>query len=222
MLGGGFPPGHVVLVTGLPGTGKTCLGLQFLFAGLERGERGLFLSLEEDVPALVATARQFGWPAETATQSGQLRILRLDPKETKGSLQRIQSDLPRELAQAKVQRVVVDSVSLLNMLSDDEPGRRAILFSLAAACRESGATTLFTAEANPLHPETSRDGLSEYVADGVVVLGYNTASDGHRVGLALRILKMRRSSHTRSVQPYTIGSTGIAVDAKAIDFGRGF
>jgi len=32
MLGGGFPMGHVVLVTGLPGTGKTCFGLQFLLA----------------------------------------------------------------------------------------------------------------------------------------------------------------------------------------------
>jgi KaiC/GvpD/RAD55 family RecA-like ATPase len=222
MLGGGFPPGHVVLVTGLPGTGKTCFGLQFLFAGLARGERGIFLSLEEDVPALVATASQFGWPADQATQSGQLRILRLDPKETKTSLQRIQSDLPRELAQARVQRIVVDSVSLLNMLSDDEPGRRAILFSLAAACRGSGATTLFTAEANPLYPETTRDGLSEYVADGVVMLGYSTAADGHRVGLALRVLKMRRTAHARSFQPYAIGSSGITVDAKAVDFGRGF
>ena len=33
MLGGGFPEGHVILVTGLPGTGKTCFGLQFLLAG---------------------------------------------------------------------------------------------------------------------------------------------------------------------------------------------
>ena len=32
-------------------------------------------------------------------------------------------------------RIVVDSVSLLNMLSDDEPNRRGTLFALAAACR---------------------------------------------------------------------------------------
>ncbi|EQD72857.1 circadian clock protein, KaiC, partial [mine drainage metagenome] len=38
MLGGGFPAGHVILVSGLPGTGKTCLGLQFLFAGLAQGQ----------------------------------------------------------------------------------------------------------------------------------------------------------------------------------------
>jgi len=219
MLGGGFPSGHVVLVTGLPGTGKTCLALQFLLEGARRGEKGVFLSLEEEVPALLETARQFGWPVDGAVDRGQLKIVRLDPKETRQSLHRIQGELAHELTSLGARRIVVDSVSLLNMLSDDEPSRRATLFALAAACRASGATTVLTAEADPLHAEVSRDGLSEYVADGVVVLGYRTAVDGHRVGLALRILKMRRTGHARTVQPYSIGPNGLAVDAKAVDLG---
>lgn len=221
MLGGGYPKGHVVLLTGLPGTGKTCLGLQFLFAGAEAGEKGVFLSLEEDAPALVTSARQFGWPVDARTKAGLFTIVRLDPKETKQNLHRIQGELGKELSSLGAKRIVVDSVSLLNMLSDDETSRRTTLFALAAACRSSGATTLLTAEADPRHPEVSRDGLSEYVADGVVVLGYSTANDGRRIGLALRVLKMRRTAHTRSVQPYVIGSSGVVVDAKAVDFGRG-
>ncbi len=219
MLGGGFPAGHVVLVTGLPGTGKTCFGLQFLASGATRGERGVFLSLEEDVAPLLESARQFRWPVDAAVKDGTLKILRVDPKETRQSLHRIQGELGKELLALKAQRIVVDSVSLLNMLSDDEPSRRQTLFALAAACREAGATTVLTAEADPVHPGISRDGLSEYVADGVLLLEYRTGSDGHRVGLALRILKMRRTSHVRTVQPYVIGPNGIAVDAKAVDFG---
>jgi KaiC/GvpD/RAD55 family RecA-like ATPase len=219
MLGGGFPAGHVVLVTGLPGTGKTCFGLQFLMAGAAAGEKGVFLSLEEDVPPLLESARQFRWPVDAAVGSGMLKILRIDPKETRQSLHRIQGELGKELTGLGAQRIVVDSVSLLNMLSDDESGRRSTLFALAAACRESGATTVLTAEADPLHPDVSRDGLSEYVADGVLLLGYRTGADGHRVGLSLRVLKMRRTAHVRTVQPYSIGPTGIAVDAKAVDFG---
>src|SRR5271170_3391855 len=119
MLGGGFPSGSVVLVTGLPGTGKTCLGLQFLLAGAARGEKGVFLSLEEDVPQLVETARQFKWPVEAAVSSGTLKIVRLDPKETRQSLHRIQGELGKELQTLGATRIVVDSVSLLNMLSDD-------------------------------------------------------------------------------------------------------
>ncbi|MGA8664646.1 MAG: ATPase domain-containing protein [Thermoplasmata archaeon] len=219
MLGGGFPAGSVVLVTGLPGTGKTCLGLQFLLAGVAHGEKGVFLSLEEDVPQLVETAHQFRWPVEAAIASGALKIVRLDPKETRQSLHRIQGELGKELEAMGANRIVVDSVSLLNMLSDDEPNRRGTLFALAAACRAAGATTLLTAEADPQHPEVSRDGLSEYVSDGVLMLGYRTGADGHRVGLALRILKMRRTPHVRTVQPYAITSSGITVDAKAVDFG---
>jgi circadian clock protein KaiC len=219
MLGGGIPSGHVVLVTGLPGTGKTCLGLQFLLAGAEKGEKGVFLSLEEDVAPLLESARQFRWPVDAAVKEGRLKVLRLDPKETHQSLHRIQGELGKELTALHAQRIVVDSVSLLNMLSDDEPSRRSTLFALAGACRESGATTLLTAEADPIHPEVSRDGLSEYVADGVILLGYRTGSDGHRVGLSLRVLKMRRTAHVRTVQPYSIGPSGIAVDARAVDFG---
>lgn len=220
MLGGGFPAGHVVLVTGLPGTGKTCLGLQYLMTGAAAGDKGIFLSLEEDVPALVTSARMFGWPIDEATKAGTFAILRLDPKETRQNLNRIQADLDKELARRGVKRIVVDSVSLLNMLSDDEPSRRNTLFALASACRASGATTLLTAEADPRHPEVSRDGLSEYIADGVIVLGYAAAGDGRQMGLTLRVLKMRRSAHARSVQPYAIGAKGLTVDAKAIDFGR--
>jgi KaiC domain protein len=219
MLQGGFPQGHVILVTGFAGTGKTCLGLQFLLAGAAAGEKGIFLSLEEDETALVDTARQFGWPVDKAIESSLVKIVRLDPKETRGNITRIASEMWKELAQLGVKRIVVDSVSLLNMLSDDEPSRRNTLFALAAACRGAGATTLLTAEANPLHRETTRDGLSEYIADGVILLDYREASDGHRVGLAVRVLKMRRTAHTRSVQPYAIGAHGIEVDAKAIDFG---
>lgn len=221
MLGGGFPQGHVVLVTGLPGTGKTCFGLQFLAAGFAKGEHGLFLSLEEDAPQLVESARQFGWAVDEAQRTGSLKILRLDPKETKQSLQRIQGSFTKELSQLGAKRIVIDSVSLLNMLSDDEPSRRQILFGLAGACRAAGATTLLTAEADPNHPSVTRDGLSEYVADGVILLGYSTAEDGHRVGLSLRIMKMRRTAHARTVQPYWIGNGGISVDSKAVDFGGG-
>lgn len=219
MLGGGLPQGHVVLVTGLPGTGKTCLGLQFLLAGAAAGEKGVFLSLEEDAPALLTSARQFGWPVDAAAERGTFRIVRLDPRETKQSLERIRGELGKELASLGARRIVVDSVSLLNMLSADETGRRQTLFALAGACRASGATTILTAEADPTHPEVSRDGLSEYVADGVLLLGYANGADRRRVGLSLRILKMRRTAHARSVQPYTIGATGIQVDAKAVDFG---
>ncbi|MEM0128629.1 MAG: ATPase domain-containing protein [Thermoplasmata archaeon] len=220
MLRGGVPQGSVVLVTGLPGTGKTCLGLGFLAAGIRAAEPGLFLSLEEEAEMLLETARQFGWPLDDAVARGTLQIHRLDPRETHQSLRRIQGSLGSDLRRIGPRRIVVDSVSLLEMLCDGEATRRETLFALAGACRDVGATTLLIAEADPIHPEVTRDGLAEYVADGVLVLGYSQTAEGRRVGLSVRILKMRRTDHVRSAQPYTFGRHGIEVDANAVDFGR--
>ncbi len=120
---------------------------------------------------MLESARQFHWPVDAAVDQGSLKVVRLDPRETRQSLHRVQGELGKELSSLGAQRIVVDSVSLLNMLSDDEPSRRATLFALAGACRQAGATTVLTAEADPLHPEVSRDGLSEYVSDGVAAPG---------------------------------------------------
>ncbi len=219
MLNGGFPAGHVVLLLGPPGVGKTCLSLQFLKEGLDRGERGVYLSLEEDPEALLSAAGEFGWSLAPAMKDGRLKLTRLDPQDANNSLKRIRSELPRELQAFAPRRVAVDSVSLLAALTPDEGERRGILFALTRACRSAGATTVLTAEADPLHPEVSRDGMSEYVADGVVVLGPTEDLSRHQAGLALRIIKMRRTGHVRTRQPYTIGPGGITVDAKAVNFG---
>src|SRR3954447_11316620 len=61
VLGGGFPAGHVYLVEGDPGTGKTTLALQFLREGASRGESALYVTLSESAAELRAVARAHGW-----------------------------------------------------------------------------------------------------------------------------------------------------------------
>lgn len=45
LIGGGFLPGRVYVVTGPPGSGKTTLGMQFLAEGAKNDEKGLFIAL---------------------------------------------------------------------------------------------------------------------------------------------------------------------------------
>src|SRR5205814_8975061 len=48
VLGGGFPVGHVVLLSGLPGTMKSTLSYSILHRNaIERGARALYVSLEQ-------------------------------------------------------------------------------------------------------------------------------------------------------------------------------
>jgi circadian clock protein KaiC len=45
VMAGGYPQGHVFLVQGHPGTGKTTLALQFLLEAMRQKERGLYITL---------------------------------------------------------------------------------------------------------------------------------------------------------------------------------
>ena len=52
ILGGGLPAGHLYLIEGDPGTGKTTLALQFLLAGASQGESVLYVTLSESAREL--------------------------------------------------------------------------------------------------------------------------------------------------------------------------
>src|SRR5512138_175736 len=61
ILGGGLPSSRLYLLDGSPGTGKTTLALQFLLAGVARGESGLYVTLSESREELNEVAVSHGW-----------------------------------------------------------------------------------------------------------------------------------------------------------------
>lgn len=215
MLGGGFPRGHIVVVMGAFGTGKTTFGLQFLMSGLKAGENCIFISLEEDTKSILSNAKAFGWDMQEYFDDERLGLYRLEPADAKNTITRIRSELPSFIKESKATRVVIDSVSLLNLLFDSNQDKRAMLFSLTQLLRSSGCTTLLTAEVKDDNPRSSRDGLVEYTADGVILLHYDEPKGSGEGQLTLRILKMRRTAHSRRIKPYSISKDGISVHAQA-------
>ena len=215
MLQGGLPDNHIVLVMGSFGTGKTTFGLQFLLEGLKNGEPCIFISLEEDKDSITKNAAAFGWDLADALDKKKLGLFKLEPSDAKTTITRIKSELPKFIKTFGAKRVVVDSVSLLNMMFSDESERRSNLFNLCQLLRSTGATTLLTAEVKDDNPRSSRDGLAEYTADGVLLLQSDENKEGGEVQLSIRILKMRRTAHSRRVKPYSITDKGIVVHAGA-------
>ena len=61
ILGGGLARNRLHLLEGSPGTGKTTIALQFLLAGAEAGEVGIYVSLAETEHELRDGARSHGW-----------------------------------------------------------------------------------------------------------------------------------------------------------------
>ncbi len=213
MLGGGIPVGQIIALLGSCGTGKTTLSLQFIWAGLQKGEKCIFISLEEDEADITGNALNYGWDLKPYMESGALALVKLEPADAKSTVARIRSELPAYIKSSGSKRVIFDSVSLLSMLFDSDSERRSSLFDLCKQIKGSGATALFTAEVDPSNPGVSRDGLVEYVADGVILLRYNEVNND--VQLSIRIIKLRRANHQRRIKPYSITPKGIEVHSKA-------
>jgi len=215
MMGGGIPAGQIIALMGSCGTGKTTLSLQYIWTGLQKGEKCVFISLEEDEDAITKNAATYGWDLRPHLDSHQLTLVKLEPSDAKSTINRINSELPSFIKNNQVKRVIFDSVSLLSMLFDNDSDRRSGLFDLCKHIKDSGATALLTAEVSSENPNVSRDGLVEYVADGVILLRYNETQDGSDIQLSVRIVKMRRANHSRRIKPYNITNNGIEVHSKA-------
>jgi CheY-like chemotaxis protein len=76
ILLGGLPRGNVVIVTGSPGTGKTTLGVEFVYRGAhDFDEPGIIVTFEVSAEKLVRDAAQFGWDLRALEAQGRLKIL---------------------------------------------------------------------------------------------------------------------------------------------------
>lgn len=197
MLEGGIPRAHAVAIMGSFGTGKTTFCLQYITEGLRSGEKGIFISLEEDEESIFSNAAGFGWDLKPYVDQKKLTIVKLEPTDAKSTVTRVKSELPEYIKAFGASRIVLDSVSLLNMLYDSEHEKRLNLFNLIQMIRKTGATCLMTAEVKDDNPNTSRDGLVEYAVDGVIALRYEEIKEKGEIQLTLRVLKMRRTGHSR-------------------------
>jgi circadian clock protein KaiC len=77
ILAGGLSAGHVFLLEGSPGTGKTTIALRFLLEGAAAGERGLYITLSESDRELRAGAASHGW-----TIDEKIDVFELVPPES--------------------------------------------------------------------------------------------------------------------------------------------
>ena len=75
LLEGGFPQGRSILVTGDPGTGKSIFALQFVYDGLLKGERAIYVTADEGPMDILEQAASMGWDFEKYVENKELAIL---------------------------------------------------------------------------------------------------------------------------------------------------
>lgn len=202
LTNGGFIKGTTCLVVGETGTGKTLLGIQYIYNGLKNGERCMIVSLEETVESLIADVKNFNWDLEKYINEGKLFMLHKDPFE----LTDIVGLLVKEIDDKKISRLLIDSISVLGVYFKDPFEIRKQIYKLVSTLNSLGCTTLIIGEI--IDNKLSRFGVEEFVADTVIKLSRN---DVEIAPYLLKIIKMRRSAHSRATHKFEISDKGIKI-----------
>jgi KaiC domain protein len=214
MLGGGLLAGSICAIIGTYGTGKTTFSLDFIWDGLNRGERAIYISLEEREDRLILYMKQKGWDVEPYLNKS-LFIIKLDPTDFNLANNRIKNELPNLISEVQASRVVIDPISLFEDLFGSDAERRREMFRFIDGLRDKECTMMMTSETDSNNVFSSRHGLIEYLADTVILLRYVRSSDLTDVHLALEVVKMRMSAHSREIKPYAIEQTQVTVYSEA-------
>jgi len=214
MLGGGLIPHSICVIMGTYGTGKTTFSLNFIWEGLEKKENVIYISLEESKARIQAYMEQKGWKIEDYLDKS-LHVLKLDPTDFNLANNRIKKELPGLIQELNASRVVIDPISLFEDLFATDAERRQEMYRFSEGIRDQQCTILMTSETHRDNMFSSRHGLVEYLADTVILLRYVRPSDQTNVHLALEVVKMRMSSHSREIKPYDISREKIGVYSEA-------
>lgn len=212
-LGGGIPDGHIVLVSGNTGTGKTTLGLNFAITSAKQKQKCLYVSLIESAEQLCDTALNYDLDFSRFVDNGLIKIIHLPLTEIY-----LDELLNRILIAVEegANKIVFDSASALDLIVKDKQKLRYFLLQLAALVKTKRATCIINYQARESFFDKNNQAIQGFIKSDP--LGLNAISDGilmlrfleqkDTIGKILNILKLRGSEHKRELIGYEIDKNG--------------
>jgi circadian clock protein KaiC len=213
VLGGGLTAEQLYVIEGVPGTGKTTLALQFLLAGVERGESVLHVTLSETAQELHAIAASHGLSLDgVAIHQVLPRGDTLDAADdytvfhpSEVELTEATGRILEQVEARRPTRLVLDSLSEIRLLAGSALRHRRQVLAFKQYFTGRGCTVLM------LDDRTSRDHdlQVQSIAHGVILLDQSirtTARSGGAWSCA--------SSAARSSAAATTTSGSAAADSR--------
>lgn len=207
LLGGGIPRGSSLLIAGVAGTGKTVLGLEFVYRGAKAGEKGVVFSFEETDERLRAEARGLGWDLDAEIERGMVEIVFIPQPDilVENHLLMMQE----KISALGAARVAVDSLSVFLHKILDPLTIREKVFQLASIIQNAEAVGFFATDIPYGSTQMSRFGVEETVVDGVVIL--SAMEEGLERQRYIEVYKLRNTAHLKGRHTMTIDTGGIQI-----------
>lgn len=213
ILTGGFPKNNSILLAGSCGTGKTILSEQFLFKGAkDYDEVGIYISLSEPSDKILRNLEPFSFYDPELVDSGKIkflditedaRLVNLEPLTVSGIINMIASII----RDTEATRVVIDSITGICNSLGSEKKVREFIFELGLQLNYLNCTTILISEVPPMTHQYSIYGVEEFIADGVILLGFQ--EERGELIRTLQVVKMRGVNHSRKKHIMEITSDGI-------------
>jgi circadian clock protein KaiC len=212
VLGGGLVADAITLVVGAPGTGKTILAEQCLFANASAELPGLYLStVSEPFGKLLRYGQSLDF-FDTAQIGRSVFYDDLGDAVHGGGLAAV---LERTIALLKEHRpgiVVIDSFKALRAFAQDGAEFRQFLHDLAGRLTVVSVSSLWVGE---YEPSEATDSPEFAVADGVI--GLETRRSAERSTRYLSVRKLRGSDFRSGDHVYRITAGGLVVFPRLAD-----
>ncbi len=222
MLNGGIPRGSQVVLAGGPGAGKTLLSFEFLYKNAKAGNTSLLFALEEEPERVLMNAKKAFTSFTDIDGLIESKKLIIDGEDLVSVLRsgtsgdssqyefgKIVSDIESLVSSSKANAIVIDSISVLDLLLNEPLAYRRSMLALASNLRRLGVTSILTSELP--NPERSKLEFQTefFLFDGIIVM-YGRGEEEKREQ-AMEVIKMRGTKHSFITTPYDITQDGINV-----------
>lgn len=214
VLNGGLPKGHVYLLEGAPGTGKTTLGLQFLISGRDAGERLLYVTLSQSRQELLDIAASHGMNLDgidvvelSATRLAENTARRQTVLQTADvELESLVRAVETLVEEYRPDRLVFDSLTEVQLLSNTSLRYRREFLGLKEMLADRGITTLTIGTTDDDAPQRATHAL----AHGVILLSWRLPKYGATYR-RLAVTKIRGHAFVEGHHDFAIITGGIEV-----------
>jgi circadian clock protein KaiC len=230
LIYGGVPKGSTVLITGSCGTGKSIMSLQYAYNGALRGEPGVYVAFEESKGKIIEHGSIFGWDIPALEEKGLLDIYEVDTDDMGEVLTNIKSKVER----INAKRLVIDSLTtmmehgiifrsqisremsrlgstnILKFPSEGHDVTRKDIYFIIGEMKKLGTTSLLISEVAEKSNYLSRDTISEFACDGVILLEINSV--GGSAERLISVKKMRGTPVNLTMSLMKFGEYGIEVE----------